>query len=102
MIVGLLTTFGIIFNKKNKFYKDMEKDLEVACEKYVDHSFLYPEEGKSLKVTYATLKDNGFIEKLKVDKDECDGYVVVKSNDIVYTYHGYIKCPEYKTKNYKK
>ena len=102
MIVGLLTTFGILFNKKNKLYKDMEDDLEAAAKKYVDQSFLYPKDGKQLKITYTTLKDNGFIDKLEVNKKACDGYVTIKNNELVYKYKGYLKCPEYQTENYKK
>ena len=96
LIVGLLTTFGIIYNNKNKLYKDMEKSLVAASKKYVDQSFSYPEEGKELQITYTTLKDSGF------NKKECDGYVIVKKKSGVYNYKGYVKCPEYQTKNYAK
>lgn len=102
LIVGLLTTFGIIYNNKNKLYKDMEKSLVAASKKYVDQSFSYPEEGKELQITYATLKDSGFIKKIAVNKKECDGYVIVKKKSGAYNYKGYVKCPEYQTKNYAK
>lgn len=101
LIVALLTTFGIIFNKKNKVYIDMEKDLVSATKKYVEKSFAYPKDNKELRVNYADLKDSGLIDKLKINKTECDGYTIVKKNKLVYEYKGYVKCPEYKTKNYK-
>ncbi len=101
LIFGLLTTFGIIFNKKNKLYTDMEKDLEEATKKYVERSFSYPKDKEELKVTYTELKDSKLIEELKVEKEPCDGYVIVKKNDLVYKYKGYVKCPDYKTKNYE-
>lgn len=100
-IMALLTVFGIIFNKKNKVYKDMEDALVDATEKYVEKSFAYPKDNKELKVEYDTLKNDGFIDTLKIGKDECDGYVIVKKNELVYEYKAYVKCKEYKTKNYK-
>ena len=101
-MVAILLTIGIVFNKKNKFYMDMENKLENAAQKYVDQSFLYPkEDGKELKVTYTELKESGFIKKIEVNNEECDGYVAVTKKDIAYHYKGYIKCPEYKTKNYQ-
>jgi uncharacterized protein YpmB len=42
LIVALLTTLGIIFNKKNKVYTDMENNLVNATKKYVEKSFAYP------------------------------------------------------------
>lgn len=101
LIVVLLTTFGIIFNKKNKVYTDMEENLVSATKKYVEKSFAYPEDGKELRVDFTDLKDSGFIKKLEIDKKTCDGYVIVKKNGLVYEYKGYVKCPEYKTKNYR-
>lgn len=99
-IVVLLTTFGIIFNKKNKVYTDMEESLVNATKKYVEKSFSYPKDGKELRVSFEQLKDSGLIKELKVDKDICDGYAIVKKNELVYEYKGYVKCKDYKTKNY--
>ena len=101
LIVALLTTFGIIFNKKNKVYTDMEEDLVSATKKYVEKSFAYPKDDKELRVNYNDLKESGLIDKLEIDNKECDGYTIVKKNELVYKYKGYVKCPEYKTKNYK-
>lgn len=99
-IVALLTTFGILFNKKNKVYTDMEEDLVSATKKYVEKSFAYPKDGKELRVTFEDLNNSGLIDELKVGKDSCNGYAIVKKNELVYEYKGYVKCKEYKTKNY--
>lgn len=99
-IITLLTIFGILFNKKNKVYKDMEETLVNASKKYVEKSFAYPKDDKELRITYETLRDDGLVEPLKINKKECDGYVIIKKNELVYEYKGYVKCDEYKTKNY--
>ena len=100
LIVALLTTLGIIFNKKNKVYTDMENNLVNATKKYVEKSFAYPKDGKELRVSFEELKDSGLINDLKVNNDKCDGYAIVKKNQLVYEYKGFVKCKEYKTKNY--
>lgn len=100
-IVILLTVFGIIYNKKNKIYTDMENDLENATKKYIEKSFAYPKDNKELRVEYSDLKESNLIKELKVDGEKCNGYVIVKNNSMVYEYKGYVKCPEYKTKNYQ-
>lgn len=101
-IVALLTTFGILFTKKNKIYTDMEDQLVKGTKKYVERSFDYPKDNKELRIEYKVLKEAGLVSKLSVDKVECDGYSIVKKNGLVYEYKGYVKCPDYTTKNYKK
>ena len=100
-IFGLLTTFGILYNNKNKIYKDMEKTLVKATKKYVDSSFIYPKKDEKLRVDYMTLKENGLIKELAVGKNSCDGYVLVQNNDVVYKYKGFVKCRDYVTNNYE-
>lgn len=100
IIVILLIILGIIFNKKNKVYTDMEDNLVEATKKYVEKSFAYPKDDDELRVSYTQLKESGLIDEISINKNECDGYVIVKNNNLVYEYKGYVKCPEYKTKNY--
>ena len=68
----------------------------------MDAKFLYPEENDSVKITYSEMKENSFIEELKKEDDTCDGYVIVKSNGTVFSYKGYVTCPNYTTKDYEK
>lgn len=100
LIVAVLTIIGINFNKPNKVYTDMEDYLVEAAKKYVEQSFLYPQDNKELRITHNELKDSGFIEKLEVDNNQCIGYVIVKNNELVYEYKGYVSCSDYQTKNY--
>ena len=36
-----------------------------------------------------------------IDKDKCNGYGIVKGENISHSYKAYIKCDKYTTKNYK-
>ena len=101
-IVILLTIFGILFNKKNKIYTDMEEDLVNKAQKYVETSFLYPQDNKTVEITLKELQDAKLIDEFEVENALCDGYVTLKKDNGVYKYKGYINCPEYKTKNYAK
>lgn len=103
ILIGLLTTMGFMLKSKNEKYEKVEKRLKEATSSYVDHNFLYPENDEKLKIFSKDLLDNGFLkyEELKVDKDVCTGYVVLKK-DMVYEYEAYIKCNNYTSKGYQK
>lgn len=102
-LIGLLTTMGFMLKGKNEEYEKLEKRLKEATSSYVDHNFLYPEGNEKLKILSKDLVDNGFLknEELKVGKDVCTGYVVLKK-DMVYEYDAFIKCNSYTTKGYQK
>lgn len=102
LIVVLLTAFGFVYKSKSKEYKELENQLVESAKKYVDARFLYPDENQSTKVTYSEMKESAFIEELKKGEDICDGYVIVQSNGTVFSYKGYVSCPNYTTKDYEK
>ncbi len=98
LIVSTLTVFGFIYKNKIKKYEELESKLVNATEKYVDEKFLYPEEGKVIKINASELKESEKITDLVVNDIECDGYVNVSYNGKTFSYKAYITCPEYKTK----
>lgn len=102
-LVVLLTIMGFMLKGKNKKYERVENRLKEATSSYVDHNFLYPESDEKLKILTKDLLDNGFLkyEELKVNKDVCTGYVILKK-DMVYEYEAFIKCNNYTTKGYQK
>ncbi len=102
IIIFALTIFGFKYNEKINKYEELETKLETAVKQYVDQKFLYPELNNSIKIKFQEIKDEKILEELKTDNDECDGYVVVKNNKDVFEYHTYIRCNDYKTKNYDK
>lgn len=101
ILILILTVFGFVYKSKASEYKKLEIQLIDATKKYVDAKFLYPEEKEQLKVTFGELKENQYIEELKKENDNCDGYVIVQHNGTVFEYHGYVKCPKYITKGYQ-
>lgn len=102
LLVFLLTVFGFLYKSKTIEYRQMEEKLTNIAEKYVEAKFLYPDEGQSLKINLEELKNEGYIEELKKDDDNCDGYVILSHDGFVYHYKAYIKCPKYTTKDYNK
>lgn len=99
-IIILLTTLGFMLNSKNKNYLELEDKLLSNAKKFVDNRFLYPEEGKTTKVTSDMLIENEYLDELKFEDDTCTGYVIVSFNG-VYQYKAYIKCNHYQTKGYE-
>lgn len=101
LIFTCLTIFGFMYKSKSKVYKELENDFNEKTKQYVDQQFLYPDEGKTLKVTSDELIENEIISELKVNDDECIGYTLV-TYDSVYEYKSYIKCDHYTTRGYEK
>lgn len=100
-IVVLLTIFGFLYKNKSSEYKKLEEELVNKAEKYVESKFLYPDDKSSVKITYEELKNEGVMDSLKKDDDECDGYVTLTYDGHVYKYKGYVKCSKYTTKGYE-
>lgn len=101
-IVTGLTIIGFIYKKKSQTYEELETKIEEAAKKYVDQKFLYPEKGDFIKITLQELQSNEAIDSLKVEEEECDGYVIISKKEEVYKYEPYIKCSKYTTKEYQK
>ena len=102
LLVGGLTAIGFVYKNKLKKYEDLENKLEESAKQYVDQKFLYPEANQNIKITLEELKREEFIDNLNVDDEECDGYEIVSHDGSTFQYKAYIKCSDYKTKNYDK
>ncbi len=102
VLVTGLTAIGFVYKNKTKKYEALENKLEESIKAYVDQKFIYPEEGGNIKITYQELKSNDAIDKLNIDEEECDGYGIITYEKDVFKYKTYVKCNNYKTKNYDK
>lgn len=102
IIFGILTAFGLVYKNKSKDYKELEKKLVEAEKKYADAHFAYPETGDILKTDAKTLIEEGYLDNLKINEEECVGYAIVSHTSTVFDYKGYISCNNYKTKGYEK
>ncbi len=102
LIVIGLTIVGFVYKSKASSYKQLENDLVSVTEKYVEAKFLYPSENQSINIYLSELQEDGYIESLKKDNDECDGYVKLYHDGFAYQFKGYITCPKYTTQGYEK
>ncbi len=100
-IIGALTFIGFKLSDRNEEYKDIEEEFREAAQDYVLNRGDYPAEGQELTLTKDELMKYGFLDydDVENDKDVCEGYVVVKTDNIV-KYKAYIKCNKYTTENY--
>ena len=101
IVFGVLTFFGLQWKAKTSGYFALETKIVDATKSYYTKDHSYPEEGNSVYITLDNLKEDNIIDDLSYNDDECDGFVIVK-HDKVITYTGYIKCHNYKSKDYDK
>ncbi len=99
-IVVLLFVFGLTLSKKNKPYKEKEKELIEITKMYVESSIWYPSQGNNIKINLNELIENKLVETVKVDDDNCIGYIKVTNNGII-EYKTYLKCKNYTTHGYE-
>lgn len=100
IVLILLTILGFMLKNNNKEYHELEDKLKVSGEKYGNTEFIYNNEFKTLKITTEEL-ENYIDYDLKVNEDECTGYVEV-TYDYAYEYKAFISCNNYTTKGYEK
>lgn len=94
-----LTTMGFIYKNKTKKYKKLETNLVEVAKKYTATDFNFPVNGENIVISYSELHDKNLIDKLEVESQKCDGYVVVSFNNVT-EYKGYVKCNKYKTHDF--
>ena len=97
ILVGL-TAIGMIYKQKSQAYKELEKHLKEKGIEYVEKKALYAD--SDLKISSDDLIKEGFIESLKVNDSECQGYVLIKKIRDHYEHNSFIKCEKYTTKGY--
>ena len=100
-IVLVLTFIGFTYNKKLKDYQAFENKLGKVSEKYVDENTLIKEDTKKIKINIKDLKKKGYIDKLEVNKNKCNGYVLVEVTKEDIDYQAFIDCGKYQTEGYK-
>ena len=50
VLVAGLTAIGFVYKNKLKKYEALESKLEESIKAYVDQKFIYPDEGKNIKI----------------------------------------------------
>lgn len=87
------------FSKDRFYYEKFEHQLKKTAEYYVENIYL-GEVSSSFIITMSDLNDVEILSKYKEDID-CNGYVKVAKYNGNYDYDPYLKCDNYKTKNYE-
>lgn len=83
----------------NRQYINLETKLETAASEYIVAKDI--EINGEYKISYETLKINGYIDELKdIEGNNCNGYVKISNIDNINHYSGYILCNDYQTLNY--
>lgn len=96
-ISGLYASLDL--REENHSYKNLEDRLETAASRYISDNDL--EVNGTYKISYGTLKSEGYIDTLKdINKDLCGGYVIISQVEEVLNYDGYISCNDYVTDGY--
>jgi len=96
-----LTFFALKWKSKNEPYFNLEKVMVAKTKSYYEINHQYPSKGNYVIIKYDELKANDMIDELKVNDDNCDGYVKVENTNVI-EYNAFIKCGNYTTKNYEK
>lgn len=101
VIFSLLTFFALKWKAKNSPYFKLEEQLVAKTKSYYEMNHSYPTKDNYVIIPFEELRENNMIDELKIDDDECDGYVKVQNNGVI-EYNAYIKCNHYTTKDYEK
>lgn len=98
LVIGL-TVIGYILKNQNQVYYDLEKRIEESAKLYYSQ---FPDKFPSNKTTITSDKliENNFLKNMKLSKEKCEGYVVVKKVYMYYEYAPYVKCKKYETKDF--
>lgn len=97
----VITAFAFKFKNNSKKYLELANEFSKKAQKYVEDNNLYPEKDSILKISKNDLIDNNYLEKLEIDDDKCDGFVIVNNKEI-YEYKAYLKCDKYISAKYEK
>ena len=100
----ILTTLISINNIRTKPYRNLEKEVINAMEKYYGQDTnlkKLPQKDKKAKINIDELKEFGININTKIKNDTCTGYGIVTGLAVSHKYESFIKCNEYITKNYE-
>lgn len=99
-LVGVLTYIGFSYEKSVSDYKSLEADMVEAADTYIKINNLNTLGEENLIIKDTELQASNLIN-MKVDDDECNGYVEIKKNINKTEYKAYISCRDYETEGYK-
>jgi hypothetical protein len=95
-----LVFIGLNIKNQNKAYKSLEADMVEQANAYIIVNKVDLNDGESIKFDDNILSKAGLLKSMKVENDECTGYVDVKKKTSGYDAKAYIKCQNYTTEGY--
>lgn len=101
-LVGVLTYIGLTYENSISEYKSLEADLVESADAYITINNINLSIDETLIITDEKMRESDLIKELKVDSDECTGYVEVKKSINKSDYKAYISCKDYQTEGYTK
>lgn len=107
-IVGVISLIAVASVAKLKdtfdkgYYESITSSLKVAAKDYgTDHRSNITKEG--IKIDITTFIKNGYIEEIKdTNKEDCNGYVVIKKKGVAYDTDVCLICDNYESEGCKK
>lgn len=105
ILVFALVYIGLNVSKHTKPYTALENTIVEAMKVYYGQDTnlkKLPKKNKFSKITIEELNNFGLNISLEVNGEKCEGYGIVKSNSLAFTYKSFIKCENYATTEYEK
>ena len=105
ILVFVLTFIGLNVLNRTKPYTSLENTIVEAMKVYYGQDTnlkKLPNKNKISKISIEELNNFGLNLSLDVKGDICEGYGIVKSNSLAFTYKSFIKCKNYTTTDYEK
>lgn len=109
IILGIIITFAypIVTNtldrNKNSIYKEQEKRLEEAANKYLNEQYI-PSTQTSYVIEKSNLISSGYIEEIydiENADNTCEAYVDITNLNTIPNIKAYISCENYETQGYE-
>lgn len=98
-LVGVLTYIGFSYEKSVSDYKALEADMVEAADTYIKINNINTLGEDNLIVKATELQEASLIN-MKVNDDECKGYIEINKNVNKTEYKAYISCRDYETEGY--
>ncbi len=98
ILVGTLTTFGIMIKNQDKDYKNLENKIQFEAQSYYGAKPIELKDGAYISIS--DLKKEGYEINTSVNGDTCTGYVLITSQMSLLKYNPYLKCEKYTTNGY--
>ena len=95
LIFGGLTTLGMLY-KDIKPYDDLKKEMERVAKEHIESKKDFEiKDDESVKLSLDELREIDDKANLKIEIDECDGYVKITNGIFNFKYKTILDCKNY-------